>query len=54
MAKKIKELCKWKKKDISDDFGKFEGVVKNPKFVCKKCGWAANTKKVLHKPGRLK
>jgi hypothetical protein len=54
MAKKTKELCKWKKKDISNDFDKFAGIVKNPKFICKKCGWAANTKKVLHEPTAMK
>ena len=54
MAKKAKELCKWKKKDVSEDFGKFAGIIKNPKFVCKKCGWVATQKKWLHKPTAIK
>ena len=54
MAKNAKQLCKWKPKEVADSFDKFEGIVKNPKFVCKKCGWMANKKKWLHKPVVLK
>jgi len=45
MAKKEKPLCKWKENDISKKFDKFADIVRNPKFVCKKCGRVADTKK---------
>jgi hypothetical protein len=54
MAKKAKQLCKWKPKEVADSFDKFADIVKNPKFVCKKCGWVANKKKWLHKPAAIK
>ena len=54
MAKKAKKMCTWKKKDVSKDFKKFGDIVRNPKFVCKKCGWAATKKTYLHKPTALK
>ena len=54
MAKKAKELCKWKQKDVRENFSEFADIVKNPKFVCKKCGRVADKKKVLHKPASLK
>ena len=54
MAKKAKKMCSWKKKDVSKDFAKFADIVRNPKFVCKKCGWVATKKNYLHKPTTLK
>jgi hypothetical protein len=54
MAKKMKELCKWKQKDVSDNFSSFADIVKKPKYVCKKCGWASTKKKWLHKPTPIK
>ncbi len=54
MAKKAKKLCTWKKKDVSKRFDKFAGIVKNAKFVCKKCGWVSTKKMYLHKPTALK
>jgi len=54
MAEKGKKLCKWKKDDISEKFDKFIDIVRNPKFVCKKCGRVADKKKLLHKPVSLK
>ena len=53
MARMEIQLCKWDPRDVIKDFGKFAAIVKNPKFVCKKCGWAANKKKWLHKPVAL-
>jgi hypothetical protein len=50
MAKKEKLLCKWKEDDINKKFDKFSDIVRNPKFVCKKCGRVADKKKWLHKP----
>ena len=53
MAKKEKPLCKWKENDISKKFDKFADIVRNPKFVCKKCGRVADKKNRLHKPAPL-
>ncbi|MGD8706739.1 MAG: hypothetical protein PVI84_14620 [Syntrophobacterales bacterium] len=50
MAKKVKRLCKWKANDISGKFDKFTKIIREPKFVCKKCGRVADKKKWLHKP----
>ncbi|NNL77153.1 MAG: hypothetical protein HKO68_12530 [Desulfobacterales bacterium] len=54
MAKKSKELCKWKANDITKNLDKFSAIVKNPKLVCIKCGRVADKKKWLHKPVALK
>jgi hypothetical protein len=51
--KKMKRLCKWKEEDITEKFDKFVKVVKNPTFVCKKCGRVADNKKLLHKPSEI-
>ena len=53
MAKKEKMLCKWKKEDISKELDTLSDIVRNPKFVCKKCGRVADKKKWLHKPVEL-
>ena len=54
MAKKEKRMCKWKEDDISEKFDKYLNIVRNPKFVCKKCGRVADKIKLLHKPASLK
>jgi 3-methyladenine DNA glycosylase/8-oxoguanine DNA glycosylase len=54
MAKKEKRMCKWKEDDISEKFDKYLNIVRNPKFVCKKCGRVTDKKKLLHKPASLK
>ena len=54
MAKNTKELCKWKQDDISKKLDKFSDIVRDPKFVCVKCGRVANKKKWLHKKAALK
>ena len=54
MATKTKPMCRWKQGEISDKFDKYAAIVKNPKFVCKKCGRVAYKKKLLHKPIPLK
>lgn len=54
MAKKAKRLCKWKEGDIAKNFDEFIDIVKNPTYVCKKCGRVADKKKWLHKPAELK
>jgi hypothetical protein len=54
MAKKAKMLCKWKQEDITKKFDKYSDIVRNPKFVCTKCGRVADKKMWLHKPAVLK
>ena len=54
MAKKAKELCKWKQDDIKKNFDDFNDIVRKPKFVCTKCGRVAAKKKWLHKTAVLK
>jgi hypothetical protein len=54
MGKKEKCMCKWKEDDISKKFDKFTFLLRNPKFVCKKCGRVADKKSRLHKPVSLK
>jgi len=54
MAAKAKKLCKWKSEDITQKLGKFSDIVRNPQFVCTKCGRVADKKKWLHKPTALK
>ena len=54
MAKKKKELCKWKSADITKNFKEFSDIVKKPKLVCTKCGRVADKKKWLHKSVALK
>jgi len=54
MAKKTKELCKWKQDDIKKNLDDFSDIVRNPKFVCLKCGRVADKKKWLHKAVALK
>lgn len=54
MAKKEKKMCEWKKKDVKGDFDKFADIIRNPKFICKKCGWVSTHKSYLHKPTALK
>lgn len=54
MAKKEKRLCKWKQDDVGENIDKIISIVRDPKFVCKKCGRVADKKKWLHKPVPLK
>jgi len=54
MAKKEKKMCEWKKKDVKGDFDGFADIIRNPKFICKKCGWVSTHKSYLHKPTALK
>jgi hypothetical protein len=54
VAKKTKELCKWKQDDIKKNLDEFRDMVRSPKFLCEKCGRVADKKKWLHKAVPLK
>lgn len=47
-----KTLCDWKKKEIRDHLPELEALIRNPRFLCRKCARVANTSKVLCKPMR--
>jgi len=53
VADKPKELCKWKSGDYVKLRALLEEIVVEPRFVCTKCGRAANRKKWLCKPSHL-
>lgn len=42
-----KTLCKWSEKKIWKKFIEYTSAVINARYVCTKCGRAANDKKVL-------
>lgn len=48
-----KPLCELKK-TLKKDFETFISLVDNPTHLCQKCGRAANNKKLLCKPMKLK
>ena len=48
-----KTLCEMKKQ-LKGDFASYKLLVCDPSHVCTKCGRAANDKKLLCKPERLK
>ena len=53
MSKNQKELCKWDKDDIKDKLEKLKKLVDEPRFICRKCGRAANDSDNLCKPEKL-
>ncbi len=48
-----KELCKWSREDYAKELPLLKRIVSKPRFVCEKCGRAADKKKRLCKPARL-
>ncbi|MBD3224526.1 MAG: hypothetical protein GF313_07340 [Caldithrix sp.] len=49
-----KELCKIAKKDYLDsNLNDYRVLVQNPRYLCKKCGRAANAKELLCKSKKL-
>ena len=48
-----KELCKWKREDYARDLPLLKRIVAEPRYVCEKCGRAADKKKRLCKPEKL-
>jgi hypothetical protein len=53
MAEKSDPLCKWKRESYEERFDKLRKIVAEPKFVCLKCGRAADKKKHLCEPEPL-
>lgn len=47
------ELCKLKKSLLKDDIEAFMQFVNQPTHICKKCGRAANSKKLLCNPVKI-
>ena len=54
MGDKPKELCKWTREEYVREMELLCKAVKDPKYVCSKCGRAARKKKWLCKPEDLK
>jgi len=52
--KKNKSICSLSKSDIEKDFKEICEIVKDPKYICLKCGRAANQKSNLCKPEKMK
>jgi hypothetical protein len=50
----MKELCKLKKNELVSDFKKITRIVKKAKFICEKCARAANEKRYLCNPVKIK
>jgi hypothetical protein len=54
MEKKEKKLCKWKEYRLTEKLDEFMDIVRQPKYLCEKCGRVADDKKWLHKPISIK
>jgi hypothetical protein len=52
MGDKEKHMCKYKD-HIKEDFETYKRLVKEPNFVCLKCGRVAREEKNLCKPASL-
>jgi len=53
LSGKAKELCKWKREDFAMKLPLLRRIVADPRYVCEKCGRAANKKKRLCNPRTL-
>jgi hypothetical protein len=53
MGTKTEPLCKWKRGDYQEHFDRLRKIVAEPKFICLKCGRAADKKKHLCEPEPL-
>jgi hypothetical protein len=47
------KLCKWKSKKIEKSFDEYSELVKEPSYICTKCGRASCAKKNLCKPQKI-
>jgi ribosomal protein S9 len=52
MGAKAKTLCK-KKDELKDSLSQYKKLVRDARFICKKCGRAAYDEKNLCKPVEL-
>jgi len=50
MSADTKTMCKYKKEKIEENLEILKQIVKNPKFICRKCARAAKEEKYLCKP----
>ncbi len=48
-----KTLCSWKRGKYEEKLDKLSALVRNPRYVCVRCGRAAADKDQLCKPARL-
>lgn len=48
-----KTLCDWSKRDIEKKAEKLYSIVRDPKFICRKCARVANQYQVLCKAKRM-
>jgi hypothetical protein len=48
-----KHLCEYKKSAIKEDLDKFKELVRDPRFICRKCARAAREDGRLCKPEKL-
>jgi hypothetical protein len=49
-----KHLCAYKKSAIKEDLDKFKELVRDPRFICRKCARAARDKDRLCQPEKLR
>lgn len=45
-----KTLCEWKKHEITEDTVALARIIRDPRFVCRKCARSAHKDKHLCKP----
>jgi hypothetical protein len=53
MSADTKTLCKYKKEKIEENLETLKKIVKDPKFICRKCARSAKDDKYLCKPATL-
>ena len=46
-------LCEWKKHEIAEETAALAKIVRDPRYVCRKCARAAHKEKHLCKPTPL-
>ena len=53
MGKSAKTLCEWKREKIEEDMDELKALVRDARFICRKCGRVSNDEKALCKPEKL-